>query len=281
MVIPNHNYARFVGDAVESVLAQTYRSVELIVVDDGSSDGSLGVLAAYESRCRIIQQQALGQSAARNRGVNEARGDFIAFLDADDVWRPQKLEQQMRLFEQDPATALVYCSVELADEQLRATGRSIKAAARGEALNEFVRWPGRAVVVGGESTAVVARDALEAVGPFDTALSVSAGWDVWRRIATRYPIDYVPDELVIVRQHGSNASRRLNVYEADVRAAAARMFADPAARRIHRFRRNFESHLDLTFARAWLRAGDVRRASLLFLRGSALRALSPAGVGAP
>lgn len=277
VVIPNHDYARYVGDAIDSVLRQTYEPVEVVVVDNGSTDGSLDALARYRGRCRIIAQNDLGQSAARDRGIAESTGEFVAFLDADDAWRPQKLERQLRLFREHPDVALVYCSLEAADAQLRPTGRIVRAVHRGEILDEFARWPGRAIVVGGESTAVVRRSALDRVGTFDPSLSISGGWDLWRRIATHYPVELVEDPLALYRQHGSALHRRLAAYEGDVRAASARMFADPAAARVHPFRRRYEAGLDLMFAKSWLRAGDVRRAAGLSVRSLMRRAVARAG----
>lgn len=266
VVIPNHDYARYVGQAIESVLAQTYAPVEAIVVDNGSTDGSLAVLRAYEGRCRIVAQDDRGQSAARNRGIAESRGEMVAFLDADDVWMPRKLELQMERFAADDSVALVYCSLLVADADLRPTGEIVHAGVRGDALAEFARWPGRAIVAGGESTAVVRRAALERVGTFETSLSISGGWDLWRRIATYYRIDVVAEPLVVNRRHGANLTRRLAAYEADVRAASARMFADPGAARIHHMRRRYWSTLDVQFAKSWLRAGDLPRAAACLLR---------------
>ncbi|MBI4349040.1 MAG: glycosyltransferase [Elusimicrobia bacterium] len=273
VVIPNHDYGRYVGQAIDSVLAQTYAPIEVIVVDNGSTDGSLDVLRRYDGRCRVVAQPDLGQSAARNRGIEEAAGSFIAFLDADDAWRPQKLERQIERFGRDSGIGLVYCSLQMTDATLRPTGEKVRAAFRGDVLDAFARWPGRAIVVGGESSAVVRRTALDAVGRFDTGLSISGGWDLWRRIATRYLVELVDEPLVLYRQHGAGLHRRLAAYEADVRAASVRMFADPAAARIGRFRRSYDTGLDLMFAKAWLRAGDVRRALRLSLRAITHRAV--------
>lgn len=269
-VIPNHNYARYIGQAIDSVLAQTYEPVETIVIDNGSTDGSLDVLRAYAGRCRVVAQADLGQSLARNRGIREARGELIAFLDADDAWRPRKVELQVERFE-DEAVALVYCSLEIADAALVPTGEVVRASVRGDALEEFVRCPGRAIVVGGESTAVVRRAALDAVGLFEPSLSISGGWDLWRRIATHYRIDHAEEPLVLYRQHGSGLHRRLSAYESDVRSASARMFADPAAARVWGSRRAYEAGLDIMFAKSWLRNRDLGRAARLLLRAVAAR----------
>ncbi len=271
VVIPNHDYVRYIPDALESVFRQTYRAIEVIVVANGSTDGSLDVLRRYAGRCRIVAQADLGQSGARNAGIRAAAGEFVAFLDADDAWKPEKLERQMACFVRRPEVGLVYCSIEVADAELRPEGRVVRATFRGHVLDAFVKWPGRAIVVGGESGAVVRRSVLDVVGPFDTSLSISGGWDMWRRIATRYAIDLVPEPLVLYREHGSGLHRRLAAYEADVRAASDCMFADPAAARIRRFQREYFAGLDLMFAKSWLRAGGVRRALTLALRSLASR----------
>src|SRR5438045_4325502 len=91
VVIPNYNYARYVGDAVDSVLGQTYADLEVIVVDDGSTDASRDVLLSYGDSVKTISQQNQGVSAARNNGVAASRGEFVAFLDADDLWLPEKV----------------------------------------------------------------------------------------------------------------------------------------------------------------------------------------------
>lgn len=271
VVIPNHNYARYVGQAVESVLAQTYAPVEVIVVDNGSTDWSLEVLSRYGDRCRVIAQEDLGQSRARNRGIAESSGAFVAFLDADDAWLPRKLELQMDRF-RDDRVALVYCSLLVSDADLRPAGKVVRASVRGDALDEFARWPGRAIVVGGESTAIVRRSALETVGVFEPALSISGGWDLWRRVATHYRIDHVEEPLVLYRQHGAGLHRRLSAYESDVRFASARMFDDPAAARVRWARRAYDAGLDIMFAKAWLRERNAGRALRLLARALATRA---------
>lgn len=269
VVIPNHNYAKYVPVAIESVLAQTYEPTEVIVVDNGSTDDSLAVLERYADRCTIVTQRDLGQSGARNRGILESRGDLIAFLDADDAWRPDKLARQVPLFISDPELGLAYCSLELADEDLRPTGTVMQARFRGDALEHFARWPGRAIVVGGESTAVVSRVAIASAGMFDPGLSIAGGWDLWRRIATRRRIDYVADPLVFYRQHATNLHRALDTYERDDRRAGRSMFEDPAAARVFAARRRFDAGMDLMFAKARARSGDLPRAAFLLARAVA------------
>ena len=115
VVIPNYNYANYLREALDSVLAQSYSDIEIVVVDDGSTDGSKDVIAAYDDRINAIFQKNEGVSAARNNGVLAGSGEFIAFLDADDAWLPTKVERQVAMFRSDPALGLVHVGVEEID----------------------------------------------------------------------------------------------------------------------------------------------------------------------
>src|SRR4028119_1786662 len=112
VIIPNYNYGRFLSEAINSVLAQTCLNVEIIVVDDGSTDNSLEILAAYEKKgVKIIQQTNRGVGAARNAGADKSSGDLLAFLDADDIWLPQKLEKQIERLLSDKEFGFITCGV--------------------------------------------------------------------------------------------------------------------------------------------------------------------------
>ncbi|HEY2324319.1 MAG TPA: glycosyltransferase family A protein, partial [Thermoanaerobaculia bacterium] len=110
VVIPSYNYARYLGEAIDSALAQTLPPLEVIVVDDGSTDETSEVLATYADRIRVLRQKNSGVAVARNSGIAAAHGEYVAFLDADDIWLPRKLELQMARF--DESIGLVHCGVE-------------------------------------------------------------------------------------------------------------------------------------------------------------------------
>ena len=95
VIIPNYNYAQYVGQAINSVLNQTYSNIEIVVVNNGSTDNSLDILKGFGDRICLVNQENLGQSGARKSGLSRATGDFIAFLDADDMWDPKKIEKQI------------------------------------------------------------------------------------------------------------------------------------------------------------------------------------------
>ena len=229
VVIPNYNYARFVDAAVESALGQTLPPLEVIVVDNGSTDNSLEVLKKFGEKIRVIAQENRGQAGSRNRGMVEARGEFVAFLDADDLWRANKLEKQMKLFS-DSEVGLVCCALEKVHADLTPIS-VIEPKKRGWVLPDFALGVG-AVVLGGESTAVMRKSILDKVGIFDSRLSIATGWDMWRRIASVARIDFVPEPLVQYRQHGSNASAKMEIYAGDTEQKLVNLFSDPLSRAV-------------------------------------------------
>ena len=193
VVIPTYNRAHVVHRAIDSVLGQTFADFELIVVDDGSTDGTEAVLSTYtDPRIRyLVQLVNRGVSAARNRGIKEARGEFVAFLDSDDEWFPEKLERQVNRFRRAPDNVgLVYCGVETVG---RPTGPWIyEPAHRGDIYNKLLE---RNVIHTG-SGAMIRRSVVCAAGYFDEDIPAIEDYDYWLRIARHYRFDYVPDPLM-------------------------------------------------------------------------------------
>jgi glycosyltransferase involved in cell wall biosynthesis len=223
VVIPAYNYARFVGRAVDSVLAQTYAPVECVVVDDGSTDETPQVLARYGGRIRSIRQENRGLSGTRNTGIRAARGEYVALLDADDYWRPDKIARQVELAEATPGVGAVGCFGEAVDRDgshlryLRfpaavpggggaADGRPLATQLRAIALREH--WVGCS-----SSGALIPRAVLDEVGPFDETLRAAEDWDMWLRIAARHAIVNVTDVLAFICQHGTGSFRNAEKME--------------------------------------------------------------------
>jgi glycosyltransferase involved in cell wall biosynthesis len=203
VVIPAYNAAAFLRAAIESVLAQTFRSFELIVVDDGSTDETAAIARSFGARLRYVRQQNARQAAARNHGLRESRGALIAFLDADDLWREDKLAKQVALLQSDPALGLVYCSMTEIDAAGRCLGE-LPARLRGHVMRDVLL--GRGGGGGGlGSTAVVRREVFEAVGDFDSDLPPCEDTDFFWRAASRYAVDFVDEPLVSYRQHSESA----------------------------------------------------------------------------
>lgn len=205
VVIPAYNYGRFVGDAIGSVLAQEYRALEVVVVDDGSNDNTREVVARFDDpRIRYVYQENAGLSAARNTGIRESRHDFVAFLDADDSWAPEKLQLQMAVFERYDDVGLVASEGAYVDADGQPLAGRKAADPRGDG-----RMTLRDLLVRTRfsPSSVVARKAcFNCCGTFDTALRSTEDRDMWIRIAARFGVYRLAAPLTRVRCHGSNMS---------------------------------------------------------------------------
>lgn len=200
VIIPGYNYGRFLGEAIDSVLAQTQPAFEIIVVDDGSTDETPEVARRYGDRIRYHRRENGGVSRARNTGVQEARGEFIAFLDADDRWLPDKLARQTAVFAANPDAGLAH------------TGSRVFNQEDGATLCEFEPEPAldvhaliRCCSITASSV-MIPRAVFDKVGPFDDALVGTEDWDMWLRIAAAYRVVACPGILVEYRSHGNSLS---------------------------------------------------------------------------
>ena len=181
-------------EAVASVLAQTFVDYELIVVDDGSTDGSAARLTPLSGKLRTIRTAHTGVSAARNTGASHCGGDYLAFLDSDDLWRPVKLARQFAYMKENPEIEI--CQTE--EIWIRNGVRvNPKAIHRKPAGDFFLRSLERCLV--SPSAVMLTRDLFERIGGFDESLPVCEDYDLWLRIAVEEPIGFVPEPLVVKR----------------------------------------------------------------------------------
>lgn len=202
VIIPCFNGEAFVEDAIRSALQQTHAAKEVVVVNDGSTDGSLRVMSGFADRIKIVDQPNCGLSAARNRGIAESRGHWLAFLDADDWWDPRFLERSMEALR--AGAVLSYCGWQnvglsgLRGEPfipLDYESSPTKLAA----IVEGPKWPVHA--------ALVRRDVVEQAGRFDESLPCCEDFALWIRIATRAPIVRVAEVLAYYRFHPGQMTR--------------------------------------------------------------------------
>lgn len=215
VVVPVWDGAAYLREAVESALGQTWPHLEVIVVDDGSADGGVTrlELEVTDERLRVIRQANAGVSRARNAAIAAAHGELIAFLDADDVWFPDKLERQLAVFDADPEVALVHGSYVVVDAQLR--GRTVIALPSDE--RAVRRWallegPG----LGISFTGVVRASVLAEVGGFDESLSTSADVDLAVRLVARWRAAAAPGgPVALYRQHAGQMHRHLDLLVRD------------------------------------------------------------------
>ena len=208
MVIPTYNRARLVQEAVASVLAQSYRPLELIVVDDGSTDAT-GAALAGRREVRLLRQWHTGMPGqVRNAGVRLARGEFLAFLDSDDLWQPRKLERQVAA-----ATAAGGTIWHTRERWVRSgrviSQRSQRHRRSGDLFEESLR---KCVV--GPSTVLLHRAAFIRAGGFREELEVAEDYELWLRLTARYRVGYLDQELVIKRAgHADQLSERYGQIE--------------------------------------------------------------------
>jgi glycosyltransferase involved in cell wall biosynthesis len=244
VIIPNHNRGRFLDEAIQSVLGQSYSPLEVIVVDDGSTDDSAAVGARYADRITWIAQECRGVSAARNRAIAASHAPFVAFLDADDMWLPDKLARQMEKFGAD-GIGLVYCGAEYIDVDGQSLGVDL-GHLEGDVLQPLVLL--EHTITAGGSSAVVRRECLNQVGVFAEDLEVSEDWDLWRRIAAVSSVALVREPLVRYRQHPQNRHHDVDRLRRNMLRALDRLFSDPGARAVHPLERRSYARLYLTLA---------------------------------
>jgi glycosyltransferase involved in cell wall biosynthesis len=205
VVIPCHNFGRYLAEAIASALAQTAPPREVIVVDDASTDDTADVAARYPVRY-LRHPQPRGAAAARNTGWRAATAPLIAFLDADDAWLPAKLQRQLAVLAANPRAGLVYCDLYRVDGQ---TGRTIDRWSRH--MPPHTGWVWRRELERNfvqTSTVLAPRRILAEAGGFDESLTAWEDIDLWVRIARHHPFAYVPEPLVRYRMHGHGLSRR-------------------------------------------------------------------------
>ena len=264
VIIPNYNYARYLDQAIQSVLRQTYKNLEVIVVNNGSTDDSLTVLAKYNQSIHIIDQPNLGQSGARNSGLSLSSGEYIAFLDADDFWEPQKLEKQSKLLNKD--SQLVYCGITPFKYPENEKLPSVLPKYKGKCSSYFVDHPGASIVLSGESTALFSRDLLLEVGTFDAELNSTAGWDFFRRCSLFTSFDFVSEPLVNYRLHASNMSNSNVKVVLDMRRAYSKLFNDEDWSISQKKVLDTKRALEWSFFKTFLRSYQLKLAAISAIR---------------
>jgi glycosyltransferase involved in cell wall biosynthesis len=215
VIIPTYNRILFVMEAVASVLAQSYRDFELIVVDDGSTDGTPAALAAWGDAVTVLRREARrGVSAARNLGARAAKGDWLAFLDSDDLWLPDKLARQMEYVQANPE--LIICQT---GEAWIRNGVRVNPPAACRKVSGDIFLPSLRRCLVSPSAVMLSRRLFEETGGFDEELPAAEDYDLWLRIAWRHPVGLVPEALVIKRGgHADQLSRQWGLDRFRIRA---------------------------------------------------------------
>lgn len=220
VVIPTYNRAHLICDALDSILQQELLPGEVIIVDDGSDDGTAGRIGQWRQRSRppfgvqFVRQERMGGNVARNRGIALAQHRYVAFLDSDDLWHPAKLRKQVELLEDRPGYGAAYTGLRETDAESGAViSEPQHAYPEGDLLNALLVSD----VTAPTSAWVVRRALFQEAGDFDQDLMARQDWDMWIRLALCAKIGCVPEALVDLRQHGgprtvSDPTRELAAY---------------------------------------------------------------------
>jgi glycosyltransferase involved in cell wall biosynthesis len=207
IVMPNLNKGPYVRSAIESVLSQTYSDYELIIVDNGSEDESLTIMAEYSKDARVVllKEHRKGAGNARNTGIKHARGDVVAFLDADDIYHKDKLLKQVNLFK-DPDCHVCYANSWIIDQSGAVTGkiynRDVARLPTDGYEGDVFRQLLRSNFIMGPSV-IVRKECLRRE-PFDQKLFPSEDWDLWVRLSRNYRFRYIPEPLYGYRMYAGN-----------------------------------------------------------------------------
>ena len=271
MIIAAYNAASTIAATLDSVLAQTFTDFEIICVDDGSTDRTSAILAEYSDRVRVVDQPNSGPAAARNHGARLSSGEYLAFLDADDLWMPTMLERTVAALDADPSLTLVYCNPSVADSEGVSIGTTLTGNGFDHApsLNELLTqlWPIM------PSAALVRRDAYDRCGGYRDELRGASfrfeDVDFWIRIRELGPFEYIPEELIVWRfawfprelKKLPDYSKALHVFEAFLQEHYG-VSAMPLVEARARAPRSILAHIGLKA----LRDGDRPRARAAFAR---------------
>ena len=225
VIVPAYNAERDIAGAIQSVLEQTCQDVEIIVVDDGSRDGTLAALQPFGARVRVFQQHNAGVSAARNTGARLAAGDWLAFLDADDIWMPRKLEKQLALTAPMSFTDRVNIGARGDLPVLQSASTPMHG---GDIFVALMRQSNFITT----SSVMIRRQLFAELGGFCTGLQTAEDWDLWLRVAARHEIAFVPEPLVQYRLQPGTLSRAYARINDDRIAVISRALALPRSREL-------------------------------------------------
>ncbi|MCK4735030.1 MAG: glycosyltransferase [Methanophagales archaeon] len=197
IIIPVYNGERYISEAIDSVLNQTYRDFEIIVIDDGSKDNTSNILRMYGEKIRWKSQENKGPASAKKIGTSMTEGEYITYLDSDDMFLPDKLKQQVDYLDKHPEVGLVYSDYYQVDEKGKIT-KLISCNKKNVPLIQQNYVP--------TSGVMCRRECFDNVGVFDESLGGDYDWDMWLRISEKYPIYCIPKPLFKYRVHGENIS---------------------------------------------------------------------------
>lgn len=202
VIIPTFNRESYLPETLDSLQAQTLQDFEIIVVDDGSTDRTAEMLGRRSQPVRYFYQENAGPAAARNRGLTEARGQFVSFLDSDDLWRPRFLEANSQRLLNDPTVDIAFCKFETMDDNKRILPGHGKRPHEGDITaplfaSTFITTP----------SVMIRREVITEIGGFNSTLPTNEDYDLWLRLSLRHRFGHVDESLCLRRSHPGTQSR--------------------------------------------------------------------------
>lgn len=270
VVIPTYNRANYLALSVQSVLEQDVPVLEILIVDDGSSDDTAEVVARLPGPIRYLPQKNAGPAAARNRGIRAAEGDWVALLDSDDLWEPGKLRRQLELANADPRIGMVHGAARIIDQAGKLTGVLwSKPSYRGDCFEQLSIANGV-----NASSVLVKRTLLEQVGGYDERFVALENWELWLRLSRHCHFAYSEQPLSRYRLHGGNLikdhSRTRRAYELLLQKHMETTPPPPRVLRRRAYARFYEA-----FADGHVGRGEYGQAQALFLKSLFLEPFQP------
>jgi glycosyltransferase involved in cell wall biosynthesis len=258
-IIPAFNAETYVADAIESVLGQTYQPIECIVVDDGSTDGTAAAVRAFGARVTLIQQPNAGIAGARNRGAASASGEYLAFLDADDRWLPERVRAGLDALARAPEAGAVVCGTQVVDDSLRAIGTIVQDP--GVTVENLLLC--QATLVSTSSNLLIRRPCFDSAGGWDSRLPGSEDWAMTYSLVRGRQLVSIPELLVEYRVHGRNMSANAERLQRDMLQAYGQIFrSSEAAQELRPLRRRAYANLHRMIAGAYF----VERRPIRFMK---------------
>ena len=265
MVIPAYNAEETIGETLASVLSQTFTDFEVLVIDDGSTDATVDVVGdADDNRVRVLSVSNGGVSRARNHGIEAATGQYVALLDADDLWQPAKLERQVEVLASRAGVGMCFTA-------------AVRVNARGTRLGAMpVRdYPDYCeglllysmIVPAADSNAILRRELALELGGFDPAFSQTADWDFFLRLSRITRFAAIPEELVLYRTFAGNMSSDIGLLERDTFAVLDKFFGDPTSQPYLHLRQRVYSNHWMICSGSYLHAGKLGSSLRCLVRG--------------
>lgn len=265
IIIPAYNAEKFILETVNSVLAQTFTDFEIIVSDDGSTDSTATIISGFDDpRIKYLHSPNAGVSTARNKGAALATGDYLAFLDADDLFYLENLNKKIQFLKFHPEYDLVFSDCDVIDENGNKTGEQLIGNDE-DVMTNLLSWNN--TVIPGPSSILVSRKAYGQTGGFDAKFSTAADQDFFFRIAAEFRCARIAERLTAYRKHGSNMHMNIALMEKDHigvyrKASQNNLFKDS------RFRRKCFAKLYMILAGSWWVNGNNKSRGLYFMMRS-------------